>query len=178
MLEGSAHGPGCEKVVVLLDADDRSAHHPRIADAGGDPQNHDDLQETLPGDGHDRQQEQQSRERHPGIDESLHRQIQFPADKPRRAAYQHRHHNMQRGRGQTDEQREASPVDEPAQEVPPELVGAQGIHTRWAGQPIGQLHLIGIMPGQGPGKDADQNQQQQDNASERPQGLLLYQSLE
>ena len=77
----------------------------------------------------------------------------------------------------TNNERRA-PVDEPAQEVPPELVGAQGIHTRWAGQPIGQLHLIGIMPGQGPGKDADQNQQQQDNASERPQGLLLYQSLE
>ena len=32
---------------VLLDADHRAAHHPRVGDAGGYPQNHDHLQQSL-----------------------------------------------------------------------------------------------------------------------------------
>ena len=79
----------------------------------------------------------------------------------------------QRGRRQTDEQRDARPVDQAAQVVPPELVGAQGILGRRALQPVGQRHLIRIMPREGTGEDADQDQRQQHNAPERTQGLLL-----
>ena len=38
--------PAGDSDVVLLDADHRAAHHPRIGDAGQYPQNHDDLQQT------------------------------------------------------------------------------------------------------------------------------------
>ena len=116
---------------------------------------------------------QQARERHPGIDEPLHQEVQLAADEPRGAADQHRNHHVQGGRRQADEQRDARPVDQATQEVAPELVGAQRVLARRALQPVGQRHLVGVVPRQVRCEDADQDQRQQHHAAERTQGLLL-----
>ena len=48
-----AHGPGGQKIVILFDADHHASHDSGTADAAGDPQDDDDLEETLSHDGHD-----------------------------------------------------------------------------------------------------------------------------
>ena len=64
---------------------------------------------------------------HPGIDKSLHDQVQFTTKESRNPAYQHSDNNIQRGRGKTNKQRNTSPVENAAQEVLPQLVGTQQI---------------------------------------------------
>ena len=66
---GAADRLGRLKVGILLDADHRAAHHSRTADAAGYPQHHDDLRQTSTYQRHDGEQQQQPRERHPGVDE-------------------------------------------------------------------------------------------------------------
>ena len=68
------------KVVVLLYADNGAPEHSRADDASRDTQYHDELQQPLAHDGYNGQQQQQSRERHPGIDEPLHHQVQSAAE--------------------------------------------------------------------------------------------------
>ena len=52
---GSADGACGFKVDVLLDRDHGAADHTRVGNAGGHPEHHDDLQNALLHDGHDRQ---------------------------------------------------------------------------------------------------------------------------
>ncbi len=47
------HGPGCQKIVILFNGHHGASDDSGAADASGDPQHHDDLGETPPGDGHD-----------------------------------------------------------------------------------------------------------------------------
>ena len=127
---GAPSGLGCQKVVVALGGHHRASDHARAAHTAGDPQHHDDLWQTLPRDRHDREQQQQSRKRHPGIDEALHRQVQLTAEKTGRAADQGSDRHVQRGRRQTNDQRDTRPEQQTAQQVAAQLVGAQQMAGR------------------------------------------------
>ena len=91
------------------------------------PQDRDQLHQPLAHDRDDGQQQQQSRERHPGIDEPLHHQVQPAAEKSRGAADQHGDQNVERGGCQTHRQGNPGVVDDAAQEVAPQVVGTERI---------------------------------------------------
>ena len=88
------------------------------------------LQQSLAHDRYDGQQQQQSRERHPGIDEPLHHQVQFAAKESRGAADQNGDQNVERGGCQPHRQGNPGAMDDAAQEVPPQVVGAEQILGR------------------------------------------------
>ena len=92
------------KIVVLLDPDDRAPEHARPNDAARYAQDRDQLQQPLAHDRYDGQQQQQSRERHPGIDEPLHHQVKSAAKESRGAADQNGDQNVERGGCQTHRQ--------------------------------------------------------------------------
>ena len=79
LARGGAHGFGCQKIVILFDPNHGASDDSGTDDASGDPQDHDDLEDTLSHDGHDGQQEQQSRKSNPGVDKALRSQVQFTA---------------------------------------------------------------------------------------------------
>ena len=82
----------------------------------------------------------------------------------------------QRGRRQPDEQRDARAVDQAAQEVAAELVGAERMLARWIGETVVQVDLGETKRRQRVGKDAHQDQHQQDESAERTQRVLSDQS--
>ena len=47
LARGGAHGPGCQKIHILFNADDGTSRDSRAADASGNPQDEDDLQLAL-----------------------------------------------------------------------------------------------------------------------------------
>ena len=80
--------------------------------------------------GHDREQQQQSRERHPGIDEALRRQVQLSSEESGGAADHGRDHHVQRGRRQTNDQRDARPEKNAAQQVAAQLIRPEQMASR------------------------------------------------
>ena len=176
---GLAAGRLCRREVVIpLDSDDGTSHHPRIGNAGGHPQHDDYLRQSLPGYGHDRQQQQQSRERHPGIDDSLHCKIQFSPEEPGRAANQRGDHHVHRSSGQPDEYRNPRPVDQAAQQVASQLVGTQKISGRGALKPVHQVQVVRFIRSQSTGKDTHDDQRKDDTPTKSAKRLLLYQSFQ
>ena len=81
--------------------------------------------DALSHNGHDGQQQQQSRKSHPGIDKALHRQVQFTAKESRSDADQDRDANIEHGRSQTDKYGDTSPEDQAAEQVSSHVVGTQ-----------------------------------------------------
>ena len=47
LMHGDAHGPGCQKIDIFLDADDSASRDSRTADAADNAQHQDDLQLAL-----------------------------------------------------------------------------------------------------------------------------------
>ena len=139
------------------------------------PQHHDDLQHAAAGDRHDGKQQQQPRERHPGVDEALRHQVQTTADEAGGAADQHCHHDGEDGGGQPHRQRQPRPVDEAAQQVAPDVVGAQQVRGRGGLQAVAQVDLLVAVGRQRIGEDADQHQEQDDDAAGGAQRLLAHQ---
>ena len=131
-----------------------------------------------PGYRHDGEQQQQPRERHPGVDEALRHQVQATADEAGGAADQHRHHDGEDGGGQPHRQRQPCPVDEAAQQVAPDVVGAQQVRGRGGLQAVAQVDLLVAVGRQRIGEDADQHQDQDDDAAGGPQRLLAHQPRE
>ena len=118
---------------------------------------------------------QQSREGHPGIDETLHRQVHLPAKEPGSAANQDSHEHIECSCCQTDGQGDASSMENAAQQVSPQVVGAQQIAARCALHDVWQVYFpIGIRS-QPLGKDCDENQDHDENPAGGAQGLLLPQ---
>ena len=76
---------------------------------------------------HHRDQDEQSREGHPGVDEPLHHHIELAAEEPGRRADQQRYHHVDTGCCQADDERNARPVDDSAQHVASQLVGTQQV---------------------------------------------------
>ena len=116
--------------------------------------------------------------RHPGVDEALHQQVQLAAEESGGAADQDRDHDVQRGCRQPDEQRQPRPEDEAAQQVAPQLVGAQEVAQRRAAQPVDGVHLEGRIGRQRVGEDRHQDQQQNHDAAGGAERLFLPQSDE
>ena len=54
---------------------------------------------------------------------SMHYEVDFPPEEPRGSPDQHSHQHVQRGRNQTNQDRNSSPVDKAAEKVSPQLVG-------------------------------------------------------
>ena len=102
------------------------------------PQHADDLRDVLADDGHDRQQQQQAGKRHPGVHQPLYRQVEFAAHEPSHAADQQRHHHAQGGGGEPHPERHPRPVQQAAEDVATDVVGAQ----RARGTPVSE-YLFG-----------------------------------
>ena len=130
---------------------------------------------TAPHNGHDGQQDQQSGYGYPGIDESLHRQVQLTAKKSGHAADQHGDHDIDDGRRQTNGQRNTSAVDQAGQQVASDMIGAEQKASRGAGEPVGQAHLPISIGSQDIRKDSRDNEQHDDDSTGGPQGLLFPQ---
>ena len=102
-MRGDAHGPGCQKIDILLDADDRAARDSRTADAADNAQHQDDLQLALSDQRHHRDQNEQPREGHPGVDKPLHHHIEPAAEEPSRRTDQQRDHQVDAGCGEAND---------------------------------------------------------------------------
>ena len=80
-----------------------AAHHPRGRDAARHPQHDDDLRQAAACYRHDGEQQQQPRDRHPGVDKALHRQVQSSASIARNGTDQDRYDHSHTGCSQTDQ---------------------------------------------------------------------------
>ena len=76
------------------------------------------------------QQDEQSREGHPGVDRSLYQQVESPAQESRSTTYQGCDDDIDGSRLQPDKQRDPSPVDQAAEQVPAQLVGTEEVLHR------------------------------------------------
>ena len=135
-----------------------ASDQPRGHDAARDAEHQDQLQQALPDQGHDRQQQQQTRKSHPRIHESLHRQIPLATQESGCATYQHGDDHIERGRGHANEHGNTSPVDIAAQEVAPQLVGTHQMLSRRALQQGPHVHFIERKWCQHIGEDRHENQ--------------------
>ena len=98
--------------------------------------------------------------------------------KPVGAADQHRHHDGEDGGGQPHRQRQPRPVDEAAQQVAPDVVGAQQVGGRGGLQAVAQVDLLVAVGRQRIGEDADQHQEQDNDAAGGAQRLFAHQPPE
>ncbi len=169
---GGAHGPGCQKIVILFDSDHGTSRDSRAADATGNPQDEDDLQLALTDQRHHRNQNEQPREGHPGVDKPLHHHIELAAEEPGSRADQQRYHQVDAGCGQADDDRNARPVEDSAQQVSPQLIGTQQVFPRRRAQPVYHVGLTHREGRQDVGEDAAEEQQQHDDAAKGAQRLL------
>ena len=71
-----------------------------------------------------------------------------------------------------------APVDEPAQQVAPDVVGAQQVRGGGGLQAVAQVDLLEAVGRQRIGEDADQHQEQDDDAAGGAQRLLTHQPAE
>ena len=124
---GRANRLGGLKIRILFYCDNGASDYSRAADSSCYPEHDYYLNQPLPQYGHYGQQQEQTRERHPGIDKPLHNEVYFTAKESRNAAYQYSNYHIESGRGQTDSQRNTSPIDDSAQEVSPQVVGTKQI---------------------------------------------------
>ena len=127
LVRGDAHGFRSQKIHIFLNADDCASRDSRAADATGDAQDQDDLQLTLTDQRHHRDQVEQPREGHPGIDKPLHHDIDRSAEEPSRRADQQGNHQVDTGCGEANDHRNLRPVDNSTEDVSPQLVGIQQV---------------------------------------------------
>ena len=147
-------------------------HDARVALPAGEAEHHDDREEARPERGHERERQQDLRERerdvHDGADDGIHRAAQESARQPGRHADDEAH---QDGR-HPDEQRDAGPVDDPAQHVAPDLIGAERIGGIAAGLPHrrrepAEQRLLGRIVRRDPRRgDRDAHHRQQDKRAD------------
>ena len=97
------------------------------ADAAGNAQDEDDLQLAPAGQRHHRDQHEQPREGHPGVDKPLDHHIELAAEEPGSRADQQRDHQVDTGCREAYDHRNACPVDDSAEDVSPQLVGTQQV---------------------------------------------------
>ena len=64
-------------------------------------------------------------------------------------------------------------MDKAAQIVASHVVGAQEIRDRRTLQPVHQVHFVRLVGSEDAGEDADYDQQQDDDCTERTEWLLL-----
>ena len=162
---------GRRYVLVLLDDHDGTSGYPRVADTAQNPQDDDDLQRALAEHGHHRDEHQQARERHPGVDHPLRKQVELAADIAGHAE-QRRHHHADRGARQADDHRGPSAEDDPTQNVASQVVGTQEVFPRRRCQPVGQVEVVHPVGSQEVREDADEQHQQDDGAGNSAQRLL------
>ena len=172
LARGDAHGPGCQKIHILLDADDSASRDSRTADAADNAQHQDDLQLALSDQRHHRDQNEQPREGHPRIDKPLHHHIELATEEPGRRTDQQRDHQVDAGCGEANDHRNACPMDDSAEDVSPQLVGAQRVLPGRRGIPVQQVNLVHPVGGQQIGEDAAEKQQQHDDAAHGAQRLF------
>ena len=109
---GTPTALAARKLHIFLDADDRTSRDSRAADATGNAQNEDDLQLTLADQRHNRDQNEQPREGHPGVDKPLHHDIDLAAEEPGRRTDQQGDHQVDTGCGEANDHRNACPMDD------------------------------------------------------------------
>ena len=108
------------EVGVALDADHRRAHHPRVGHPGG--QHADDLREPWPMMG------PSAAAAGPGTTSGVHQALEssLPPTNPATHADQQRHHHAQGGGREPHRERHPRPVQQAAEDVAPDVVGARG----------------------------------------------------
>ena len=155
------------EVGVLLDRQHRPANDARVADAARHPEDDDDLPQPAPDDRHDRQQQQQAGERHPGVHEALHHQVDLAAQEAGGGADQQRHRRVDHRCRQPHQQRQPGTDDEAAQDIAANLIGAHQVLQRRPGEPVGQMPLGDRIGCYQVGEDGHQDQGE-DHQGRRP----------
>ena len=116
-----------QKVIILLDGDHGASDYSGAADASAYPHDQYYLWYALPHYRNYGEQQQQTREHYPGIDNPLHHDVELAAEESGSAADHGTDHRTQSGDGQTDQYRKTTPQDQAAQEVSSYVVGPQEI---------------------------------------------------
>ena len=167
-----AHGLRGQKIHIFLDTDDCASRDSRTADTAGNTQDQDDLQLALTDQRHHRDQNEQPREGHPGIDKPLHHDIELAAEEPGRRTDQQGDQQVDTGCGEANDHRNARSEDDSTEDVSPQLVGTQWILPgRW-GVPVQQVNFVHLVGGQHIGEDTAEKQQHHDDATHGAQRLF------
>ena len=162
----------------LLHAQHDAAHGPDVDDAPGYAEDDDDLRDARSQQRHDRDDQEQPRERLHGIHHPLRNQVHRAAEvSQQEAAHRGDRHRNEAG-GDADQHRDAGALHHPAVHVAPKLIGAQGIVGRWPLQTPRDVLLEHVVGGEHVGEDADQQEQHHDDQAGGAQLLLLEQPRE
>jgi hypothetical protein len=141
-----AHGARRLQVGILHDGERRPADHPGPARGDQQRQGQDEVQEPRPEHRHERQDDDQVGERHPGVDDALHDDVVGPADIGARDAHGRGDQGAEDDRRKAHRHRDARAVDDAAPHVAREVVGAhpepgaRRLHAR-----AGNALVIGIV---------------------------------
>ena len=76
-----------------------------------------------------------------GVDQAPHRQVELAAHEPRHPADQQRHHDAQGGGIEPLPERHPRPVQQAAEDVAADVVGAERVDARRALQPVDHGHV-------------------------------------
>ena len=96
----------------------------------------------LPNHGEDNQQQEDAREGEHDVDEAHQHRVDPAPVVPGNGADQNADEGRHDGDADADHERDAGAVDEPAQLVPAQLVGAQPVRGRWRGGDVEEVDLV------------------------------------
>ena len=110
--------------------------------------NHYHLSDTGPDNGHYRDQNQDIGKAHPGVDEALHQNVVLATEERAWNTDQQRDSDGQQGGKYPYNHGHSSSVDDAAEHVSSQRIGAENVlGRRWA-QPVGRMRLIDAVRGQ------------------------------
>ena len=168
----AADGPRRLDVGVLHHRQGGAADDARVVRGHEHGERQDQVQESRPEHGHERQDDDQIREGHPGIDDALDGHVVGPADVGARHPDGHRHHGGQRDGEEAHGHRHARPVHDAAPEIAGEVVrsepelGARRLHAR-----SGDGIVVVVVGDPGGAQRHDEHDEHEESA-EGAQGLV------
>ena len=122
-----AEGPRRLDEVLALDVDDRATHDAGQAKPRSKAKRQDDVFRTRAENEQDAQEKDQRRDRVRQIDKSLHEVVELRAHVAADRAEQRGGEHSQQGRANADIERCPGPVHDAAEDIPPEVVGAEEV---------------------------------------------------
>src|SRR5262245_30000119 len=176
---GATKAAGGLDVGVLLGRQRRATDQAGVARRPADAESDHRVVESRPQSGHDRQREEDARKRHQTVDQARDGEVDPAAVVASRHAEEQPEHDRDRDRAQPDAQRDARPVDDSAEDVSPEVIGAEQVAGRRRHEARPGLSRHGVVRRDQRSQQRDDDQRQQDErAHERgpmprqPPGVL------
>ena len=136
-----------EDVVVFLDRQHLAAHQPGVGRSGDDRDGDGRVPDAGAENGGDGQREHQCRESHHRVDDAHHRLVEDPTEIARDEPDGHPDGDRDEHRDDPDLEREPGAVQGAAEQVPAELVGAEGVLGGGSGQHRLVVHPVRLVRG-------------------------------